>query len=348
MVNERLFFHLDSLSIQLYGAGSWIKQQARILLRDWPEGGHTPEAGEPGSAPRKNCLTVHFHSAESLPPPPAEGLFFTQPSQELPGDLGDLTAYRGQQETILYFGRSAALRFFKEDDGQNLSYCLTATVTPRLLSYGRFSDVLFTGLAPLLRQQGYYLSHTFAVTHHGRALLLVGPSGCGKTTSGLCLVTSGWGFLANDITLLKERPDGIYALPVPGAFSVSPGTLELLPGLASLPDEQLYNSLTHKSFIPVGEVADSWAEAAPVAAVCFLNVSDRPESVLEPLSRAVTLARLLESSVDRWDEAALPGHVAFLQALSSQAKSYQLHLGRDLEQLPRLLEGVVKRLESGD
>jgi serine kinase of HPr protein (carbohydrate metabolism regulator) len=64
-------------------------------------------------------------------------------------------------------------------------------VTEGVLRNGRFEDVTFTSLAPLLRRHGYYLLHAFAAVKEGHAILLVGPSGSGKTTTGLHLLEAG-------------------------------------------------------------------------------------------------------------------------------------------------------------
>jgi hypothetical protein len=53
------------------------------------------------------------------------------------------------------------------------------------------------------------------------------------------------------------------------------------------------------------------------------------------------MARLMEQSIDRWDEAMFETHMTILQELSQQAAAYTLHLGRDVARLPDLLAKSV-------
>jgi len=166
-------------------------------------------------------------------------------------------------------------------------------------------------------------------------VLIVGPSGSGKTTTGLSLLLDGWQLLANDVLLLQARPDGIYALPTPGAIGIRPPTLQLLPRL-----RQLVGDLSGSGQIDVTPALYDWVEwGAPVrvTAVYFPHIESRPQSSREPLNRAICLARLMAESADQWDTAMLPLHMDILQKLSRQAAPYTLHLGTDVNQLPRLL-----------
>jgi hypothetical protein len=44
----------------------------------------------------------------------------------------------------------------------------------------------------------------------------------------------------------------------------------------------------------------------------------------EEINRTIAVARLMESSLDRWDEPAVGEHIAFLERLARQAPGYRL------------------------
>jgi energy-coupling factor transporter ATP-binding protein EcfA2 len=202
------------------------------------------------------------------------------------------------------------------------------------LAYGRLEDITFTSLAPALRRCGYYLVHAFGAVRDGRCVLLIGPSGSGKTTTGLSLILEGWQLLANDTLLIEAREDGIYALSTPGGLTVRPQTLTLLPACRPLLGDA---PLLHGGYTLTNQqLADPTTTAARITAVYFCQIEDREQSVRRPLSQAVALARLMEQSVDRWDEAMLTQHIAVLHQLSQQTAAYTLHLGRDVPRLPHL------------
>ena len=214
------------------------------------------------------------------------------------------------------------------------------TITPAVLGRDRLEDVTYTSLAPLLRRHDRYLLHAFAATRAGQALLLVGRSGSGKTTTGLNLLLSGWGLLANDVVLLHRRDGQVYACPTPGALTVRPTSLELLPALDRRAG-RFDPALNSYSFRARAVTDEGWAAAAPVRTLCFPTVTGAATSRVDAEPAAVAFARLLEESVDRWDGEAVGGHLALLQQLSEQAAAYRLGLGRDLARHPALLSRLL-------
>jgi hypothetical protein len=256
----------------------------------------------------------------SLPPLPSPEPYFRDGS-------GILSVYRGveQDTAVLHYLDGALVTVpLGAPSGPMRS---SGVVTMGALRNGRFEDITFTSLAPLLRRHGYYLLHAFAVVKNGKCLLLVGPSGSGKTTTGLHLLEQGWQLLANDVVLLERRADGVYALPTPGVVSIRPGTLALLPTLAKrlgITDLPLARPIAISNRQLTG---GQWGEGGKVTAVYFPQFSDSPQP-LRPLPRAVHLAQLMAESVDRWDETALSAHINLLQSLSHQAPAYQLPLTR--------------------
>ena len=289
--------------------------------------GQTGQVTEEADGPR---LTLELKLEAELPPLPAGAPIFID-------GRGIVDVYTPATDAFVLHFRDGALLTISPAANR-----VDGIVTPPALEEGRLEDITYTGLAPLLRRRGRYLVHAFAASQKGRALLLIGPSGSGKTTTGLSLILAGWHLLANDVVLLRRRSQGIHAYPTPGEVSVRPPSLTLLPALRQRrgqhdPRLDIYrytgSALTGSSERPA---------AAPVVALCFPTVTGAAESRLSRQPAAVTLAQLMEQSVDRWDRHALSGHLALLQALSAQAAGYQLHLGRAVTALPSLLAGLLQ------
>ena len=276
--------------------------------------------------------TLELSLVDRLPALPEEPPFFVD-GEYLPESVGVLSAYgRGQNEVLLHYRDGALVQVPLEAERPYL----TGYVLQQALHYGRLEDITFTSLAPFLRRRGYYLVHAFGVVKDGRCSLIVGSSGSGKTTTGLSLVMADWELLANDILLLEVRTDGVYALPTPGGLSIREETLALLPACVQLattvPCVQGKYDLTNQHLW-----REHMPEAARVTAVYFCQIEGKEVSVKRPMSQAVALVRLMEQSVDRWDEAMFDKHITMLQKLSQQADNFTLHLGRDVWQLPQLL-----------
>ncbi len=321
-----LFFLLHHLTIELSSPDEAILEQWAYLLAGW--------LAADGAAANPPDIRLELSLRDHLPPRPSTPPLFTD--QDAQSNVpAILTVYPQAQERVSLHFHGAGLvsvPLTAVSPGEPLT--AVGVVTPESFGNGRFEDVTFTSLAPLLRRHGFFLLHAFAAAREGRAALLVGASGSGKTTTGLSLLLSDWELLSNDVVLLQMRPDGVYALAMPDMLSIRPFTLDLLPALAS-----------RLNLTPAGQpVALSafaltngrWALPAPVTAVYFPQITDQPAR-LSPLNRAVCLAHLLEQSVDQWDTAVFADHMTLLHTLSQQAAAYTLHLGPDVERLSHLI-----------
>lgn len=309
-----LQFH-DQL-IHLHSADAVIQSAWQQLFCGWP----MPESS--GAAP---AISLSLSLIEEPPAPPAEPPFFQD-------NNGILSVYQGRKGTVLLHFHDGAWVTVP----LNGLTAANGVLIRQALGHGRFEDITYTSLAPLLRRAGYFLVHAFAAARGDEGVLIVGPSSSGKTTTGLSLLLGGWKLLANDVLLLQARPDGIYALPTPGAVGIRPPTLQLLPQLRDLVGDLIGSDQVDVT--PALSDWAEWAEPVRVTAVYFPQIQSRPHSSLKPLNRAICLARLMAESADQWDAPMLPAHMTILQQLSQQAAPFTLQLGPDVDQLPRLLE----------
>lgn len=321
-----LSFH--GLRIELYTPDAPVMDAWAHLFSGWPE------AGDMGQ--RQPDIRLELHWRETLPPlPDAPPLFTDQDSEQAIPAI--LTAYAQPNGRVtLHFHEAGLVSAPLTAPLHGETQTAVGVITPDSLANGRFEDITFTTLAPMLRRRGYFLLHAFGVTKNGRAALLVGASGSGKTTSGLSLVLNGCELLSNDVVALQARSEGVFALPVPDMVSIRPFTFLLLPQLSRrlriLP-------ATEPISLQAGTLTNGrWAEPAPVTAVYFPTLSNEASSAAIPLSRAVCLARLMEQSIDQWDTAVMSNHMNVLQILSRQAAPYTLHLAKDVYDLPSLIQ----------
>ena len=340
-MHEALLFPLGGLLIRLESSSSQITDGWEAILHGWPrlvENSHRPGQGRAdGSISRVADICLRLKLVERLPEPPPERPLYSERAQFSLNAPTTLAVYREGQGVLLYFPLGAEVYIPMLGVERDTCTEIDGVVTAQLLATGYLNDVLFTALAPVLRRRGYYLVHAFVANYEGRALMLVGSSGSGKTTTGLRLIREGWGFLSDDVASLANGPEGVIATPVPGGMSVSAYTVELLSKVTEVNGIEVTGVGGNKAPVAVSSVTDGWAGRAKVTGICFPRVGVNSESRLAPLSKAQTLARLIECSVDRWDEALLSDHFHLLELVCLQAGGYELDLGRDLERLPELL-----------
>lgn len=279
------------------------------------------------SDPLSEELTLTLQLVDAVSPPSSHPYY-----QDPQGIVNAYQAVNGG--VVLHFLHGAMVHV---DPDQAVA---TGVVTTGIVHDGQLEDVTYVSLAPLLRRRGQYLLHASAVGSSAGAVLFAGPSYSGKTTTGLAMVLAGWKQLASDVVILARSGAGIVAHPTPGYVGVRPNTFELLPGLHQLSAvSEATESLTQEGRLLVN--AEHWGTPTPVRAVCFPRVTAEMDSSLEALGPSLTLAHLMEHSVDRWDASALPEHMAFLTALSRQTSHYRLFLGAKLKQLPYLLQSAL-------
>jgi hypothetical protein len=321
-----MYWQLHNLIIHLVSDDVAINLLWQRLLRGW---NFSSSNEKPPAIRLKLAIVDELPLLSDLTP------FFSD-TTVLPEDKRILSVYDGEGDSVrLYFHDGALIDVPLATPSFPEVPTARGYLTRNALNHGRFEDITFTSLAPLLRRKGLFMVHAFGAAKDGQAALIVGPSGSGKTTTGLNLLLADWDLLANDVVLLKKQQNRILALPTPGGIGIRPQTVQLLPALRNL--------IGARSIQQQMDVTDAimnitrWSEPAPVTAVYFPQIEERSQSSLQPKIKAVCLAELMAESMDQWDEALLPTHMNILQELSHQAEAYTLHLGQDTDQIPSLL-----------
>ncbi len=322
------------ITLDLVTTQPWAERFLPELLAGWPP----PD------------LSALVHAADDVP----HTAVFIPFTLTLTDDLSPLLPnlppiFQDKKDGLLDVYQPTAVQFLLHfPDGALVQVDLAkqtaqGSFTPAILDNSRLEDVIFTSLAPLLRRHGCYLVHAFAAVcleaDTPAAVLVVGPTRSGKTTTGLQLVLSGWRLLANDVVLLQATAEGeIYAYPWPGLITVRPYTFELLPHLAEHIGSPAFRPTTNVTLTSAQIAGDKWGTAVPVRAIYFPHIqNNQPHSRLMPQKRALSLATLLQESLDRWDTEQIASHSHLLHQLVHQAATYKLQLGQDVAQLPELL-----------
>ena len=322
-----LHFRLGTLEIALSTNSPLVGRFARQFLNDW-----ISQTGEPAGAAD---IQIYLELVETLPPRPDQEPIFAGSGRHLPDGVGTLSVYEQPAGFLLHFQHGGLVQI----EPESRERLIQGFVTTRLLQYGRLHDLLFTTLSPFLRRQGYYLIHAAAAVDQAEAALFAGPPACGKSTTVLNLSLNNWEVLSNDTLLLEERPDGVYALPTPGGFSIRPESISHLPALAAhLPQPPL----EHFYHLSLPKLGLKWAEPARISTIYFPEISDGQENEWFPQPPSIALARLIEFSLDRWDTTHLSAHISFLEQLSRQAQAVSLKIANQ-QQLPALLKNAKRK-----
>lgn len=179
--------------------------------------------------------------------------------------------------------------------------------------------------------------HTASVVHEDRAVLLAGSPGVGKTTLTLALMAAGFGYAADDVTLLRR--DGTVQ-GVPFSPTAKEGSWNLLEQIGfELSDIPVHRRLDdvyvryispHKSFC-----------TDPLLLRTFIKLRREKDAraSLVPMGKVEALATILEEGFAPSKRASIEC-MRVLTEILSNADCYELYFS-DLSEAVSLMRGLV-------
>jgi hypothetical protein len=183
-------------------------------------------------------------------------------------------------------------------------------------------------LTEVLEHGVYELAlHAAALFRNERIVLLCGSPGAGKTTLTLASVHAGFGFAADDVTLLDSRG---YGVGLPFAPAVKAGAWSLLaeycPDLDAVP---VFRRSDHKRvrFVVPKQVVPISASPLPVGCVVLLRRSCGSKACLEPVDATSALRGLLNGAFAPGRELSGTAFDVLTQVVGS-AEAYRLTYSR--------------------
>ncbi len=335
-------FRIDSLHVQIESGDKAIEDSLRSIMMGWPTLLLDPLPNEHGMEnqllrSKTADIRIIFKSVDRLSSLPETKPYFVEKIAGIAGETGTIALFKTEKDFRLFFRGRATIHFSLPKRLPSAGSVLEIEVLESIVGASQLEDILFSGLAPLLRRLGYYMVHSFAASRDNMALLLIGKSGSGKTTAGLSLIQQGWGYLANDMIILKNKGESIWALPTPGGISLTPMTAEILSPFISGGSLMPESKPNRKEYYPAVSLISSWSEAVPVGAICFPMISVGGKGTVGKIEKATALAQIMEASIDRWDDAMLIEHINFLGRLCDQTQCLALQLGDEVGELSRIL-----------
>lgn len=186
-----------------------------------------------------------------------------------------------------------------------------------------------------LRRGGRYQLHAAGVVEPstGEGVVIVSDSGNGKSTLTVRLAAHGWRYLSDDSLLLTEDDDGINAWGLRRIFALTESSLAgcPLPHLREALGPPLVTDPSKRRIKPQALFPGGFAASGRPRALVFTQLTGEAESRLASLSRAASMARLLEHCPwASYDAAVARPYLRALSRLVEQSACYTLAAGRDL------------------
>lgn len=213
--------------------------------------------------------------------------------------------------------------------------------TPHARKNVAVTNVMAYALQAALRRCELYDFHAAGLVEPrtGTCFLFTGPHNSGKSTLTLRLLLSGWGYLTDDMMVLRETPRGVLASGLRKLFSVSAPTLAGLhvPRLDDALGTPVNSDPSKRRLDPSIVFPDSRVEESEPQVLCFPTLSGESASRLEPISTREAMALLIKFNPwAGYDAVSARGHLRVLGKLVDQTIPMRFHAGRDVLDMPEL------------
>lgn len=247
----------------------------------------------------------------------------------------------------VYSDRGLLIADFHEEglvviDSQSLSAQGYLVRPEEMVSDIRNSFVHFA-MTELLKRRGVFTFHATALEYKGNGVLIPGFSGRGKTTSFLSLLRSGYRYLSDDHPFFRVTGNGVELLPYPLKINVTNQTISFFPELQNAPPSVLRAGAPKRYFYAEDLYPIPLGQSCKPAIILFPSIVDSPYSCLEPLPKKSALELILPHSLLVYEPEIARQEFKALVQLIQQTDCYRLHFGRDVVDLPWLVNPLLDK-----
>jgi hypothetical protein len=236
------------------------------------------------------------------------------------------------QHSLIYFDRQAGSMIGWICNAEELS----------LYECGR---PLHVPLSLWHKNQNIPLMHAGLVSKNGRGVLLAGPGGSGKSTSAVMCAHAGFDYLSDDLVGLELSSDGCFVgHSLYNSTFMEPDHLKRFSQLERHAIRGRY-SFEKKHLVLLSQIASlRFARSCRIHSIVLPRVLHRSTSRLCPASKGEGLMALAPSSLLVGERSYGLQGFEKLSGLVEQVPCYRLELGEALEEIPRVLEGLVSEV----
>lgn len=187
--------------------------------------------------------------------------------------------------------------------------------------------------------------HAGLVSRDGEGVLLAGPGGSGKSTTSVMCHLAGFAYLADDYVAVEWRGDGtVHGHSIYNSTHIDPKHLERFP--QAITSTAVSGTLTRedKSLVILSQAeAGGFSGEARIRVLALPRVAHTPHTTVRRATKVEALLRLAPSSLFLMPYAGM-GRTDFarLNELVNTIPAYWLELGEDLEEIPLVVDQLLK------
>lgn len=205
-----------------------------------------------------------------------------------------------------------------------------------------------------LSTQGQRILHAacLGIPNAPSSILLCAPSGFGKTTTSLALAHGGFGFMADDTSVVFKDDERWMVWGLPNQIKIHRRTAELLPWIGPLPGK--WNDEDEQG-VHIDMLRDAFQvkkhPPRPLHAVVMLGERTDGPHRISPVPRAEALLQLAQDNVSNSPTGVKPWSQSQFSVYTDLVRHnpvLELRVGSDLETLAPMLAQALGQLAETD
>jgi hypothetical protein len=207
-----------------------------------------------------------------------------------------------------------------------------------------FDLILFQPLRFLLGFHKLYFLHSSCVARDSNAILFSGQSESGKSVLCLSLIRSGFNFISDDDTLLRQKGKLVECLSFPFNPKIKDRLVKYFP---EIKNKYLKNACkSDKKKIEIQKIYPGCLKDKAIPRlIIFPQFSKTAKTKILPLAKDKALSYLIKNEFRIFSgkyENVSKGHFALLSDLVKQVRTYQLfYQDKDINKIPKIINEII-------
>lgn len=326
MHNQRLCYKYE-LGFNIYSITLWADDERVVnAVAEWIDQGI---ARYHESEKRDRHINLELHFFTNTVPPDR----YRQIQEEPTATFEDVEFYSGNTNTVMVIDGQTIIDV-KLGENNAVAYISEEHVeSPWILAH----RVFYLPILELLRNVDCYYVHAGSVCRDDRCVLLCGGSGQGKSTTTYALVKSGFSYMSDDAVFVRGSNGNLEIFSFPEKIKLDANSCSFFPELCD------YRIPRGKVEIPVEDtgITNVCVTGKPHTLI-LVEIGKSKKGKMVALAKSKALLGLIRQSISLTSPDGIDRHLDVLKQLCESSHTFRLRLGKDVTEVPGLVEDVLR------
>ena len=321
LYKHRLQFNIFSLELRA--------DDERIIaaITEWIDNGIARHHESENSKPRVNLVLQFFANADH---PDFRDRIPEQPT----ATFEDIEFYYADNRTVLIIDEQTVIDVDCRNRIASAYISEEHVDSPWIIAH----RIFYLPILEILRDVDAYYVHAGCVCRGRECVLLCGGSGHGKSTTTYALVKSGFAYMSDDAVFVRKDDNDLEIFSFPEKIKLDAKSCSFFPELS---DHVVSKGKAEIALEDTG--IESVCVSGKPRAFVLLEIGNSEKGKITAISKSEALLGLIRQSISMTSPDGIGKHLDILKQLCETARNYRLTLGKDMSEVPGLIEGILRR-----